>query len=69
LATCSFGSFSFGSLTSSVFLAFGAGALLHRLAVLGQLFQFRFELGAACGDLLEQLVAGILAQTSEFFDA
>jgi hypothetical protein len=35
---------------------------------LGQLFQFRFELGAARSDFLEQLVGRVLAQTSEFFD-
>jgi hypothetical protein len=35
---------------------------------LGQLFQFRFKLGAAPSDFLEQLVGRVLAQTSEFFD-
>src|ERR1700704_3353562 len=42
---------------------------LHRLAVLRELFQLRFEFGAARGDFLEQLVGGVLAQAGEFFDA
>src|SRR5258707_9631266 len=42
---------------------------LHGLAVLGEIFQFRLELGAAHGDLLEQLVGGVLAEGCEFFDA
>jgi hypothetical protein len=36
---------------------------------LSQLFQLGFELGAARSDFLEQFVGGVLAQTSEFFDA
>ncbi|MGH6753871.1 MAG: hypothetical protein ACREDP_17075, partial [Bradyrhizobium sp.] len=43
--------------------------LLHGLAVLRELFQFRLELGATHGDLLEQLVGGVLAKACEFFDA
>src|SRR6266436_8171817 len=41
----------------------------HRLAVLGEPFQFRFELGAPRGDLFKQLVGGMIAQGCEFFDA
>jgi len=42
--------------------------LLRRLAVLRELFQFRLELGAARGDLLEQFVGCVFAQAREFFD-
>jgi hypothetical protein len=41
----------------------------RRLAVLGQLFQFGFEFGLPCRDLLRQFFSCVVAQACEFLDA